>query len=122
MSSIGRRSARTGTLERRRNLLQDAQFFMAREMSRALSLREVAREVASSPRQLQRVFAGEGTTFRARLRTLRMQRAIRLLREGRGVDETAAAVGYASTRAFTRAFTSVVGRNPGECAPDAPRR
>ena len=92
---------------------------MSREMSRALSLREVAREVATSPRHLQRVFAGEGTTFRARLRKLRMQRAIELLRDGRGVEETAVAVGYASTRAFTRAFTSVVGRSPGECARDA---
>jgi AraC-like DNA-binding protein len=85
---------------------------MARELSRTLSLGEVAAQVAASRRQLQRVFAGEGTTFRGRLRDLRIQRALEMLREGLGVDEAAKAVGYASTPAFTRAFKAVVGKSP----------
>ena len=126
MSAIGHRRARTSTLERRRAVLHDAQSFMARELSRALSLKEVASEIATSPRQLQRVFAAEGTTFRARLRHLRMQRAIELLREGQKVEEAATAVGYASTPAFTRAFIAIVGRSPGarprSSAPDTEKR
>jgi AraC-like DNA-binding protein len=112
VSSIGRR--RADTLERRGAVLREARSFMARELSRALSLEEVATQVATSPRHLQRVFSEQGTTFRSLLRDLRMQRAVEMLRSGRTVSEVATAVGYASTRTFRRAFTSVVGGEPGK--------
>ena len=92
--------------------MREAQTIMRRELSRSLSLREVATQVATSPRHLQRVFGDAETTFRTQLRELRMRRAVELLRDGRRVEEVARAVGYASTHTFARAFKSAIGRDP----------
>jgi AraC-like DNA-binding protein len=43
----------------------------------------------------------------------RMQLAARMLAEGGGVAATAAAVGYESEAAFSRAFKKLVGHSPG---------
>ena len=113
VSPTGTRSPRDGTLARREAVYRDAQRYMKQELGRDLRLEEVAMEVATSPRQLQRVFAQVGgTTYRLRLRELRMQRAAGLLSEGLSPDEAAASVGYGSPRAFARTFEATFGRVP----------
>src|SRR5262249_32819387 len=53
-----------------------------------LSLRDVARILAVSPRTLQRRLAEEGSSWRAELDTARRERATTLLREGATSDAT----------------------------------
>ena len=50
------------------------------------------------------------------LLALRMHRACALLRADASVAEVAAAVGYQSTAAFTRAFHKATGQQPGPIA------
>ena len=71
-----------------------------------LSLDAVAREVATSGRQLQRVFAEvRKTSFRDELQRVRMLRATELLHAGWcPVKEVAAAVGYRNATQFSKAF------------------
>jgi len=49
-----------------------------RDYARPLDVNAVAREIATSRRQLQRVFADMGTDFRTALREVRMRRAVEL--------------------------------------------
>ena len=74
---------------------------------------EVARRVATSPRQLQRVFAEvAGTSFSDHLREVRLAREL-LRRDPRTVAEIAGAVGYGSASAFSVAFRRRHGVPPG---------
>lgn len=79
-----------------------------------LCLAEVATEIATSARQLQRVLAEvRGTSFRQELHRVRMQRAAALLWEGRcPIKEVAAAIGYRNATQFSRAFSRAHGVTP----------
>ena len=80
---------------------------MRDECARDLSLDHVARRIATSRRQLQRVFCDVAdTTFRAYLTTVRLERAAELIREvrHRPLREIARAVGYTSPSSFSAAF------------------
>lgn len=79
-----------------------------------LTLATLAHEVATSQRQLQRVFAEiGGTTFRSELQRVRMESAADLLREGSGlVKEVASAVGYREAVEFAKAFHRRYGAPP----------
>lgn len=87
-----------------------------------LSLACVADQLAVSSRQLQRVLREVGqTTFRACLDSVRMERAIGLLRENRNgavpmrsVREVAAMVGYNQPAGFAKAFRRYHGIAPHE--------
>jgi two-component system response regulator YesN len=108
------RGVRKDTIDRRRALYEEARALMRAELDRDLSVQEVARRIATSPRQLQRAFSEVGgTTFRASLRELRMLEAARLLSgsttEVRVVAKT---VGYRAAGQFTRAFARVHGIQP----------
>jgi AraC family transcriptional regulator, regulatory protein of adaptative response / methylphosphotriester-DNA alkyltransferase methyltransferase len=87
---------------------------VALEYPDRLELELVARRLATSPRQLQRAFADVGqTSFRTYLRTVRMERAAELLREGSlRVWEVAEAVGYRQPAQFAKAFRRHHGRPP----------
>ena len=79
-----------------------------------LCLTRVARQIATSRRQLQRSFSEVGgTSFRRELQRIRMSRAAELLYEGRlSVQEVAAAVGYRQAAQFAKAFRRSHGAPP----------
>ena len=107
---------RQSTLHRRRALFDEALGAIARDYAdEGLSLGSVARSIATSQRQLQRVFAEHGTSFRRELQRVRMTRAAELLGEGGlPVAAVAQAVGYRQPAQFSKAFRRHHGRPPSE--------
>ena len=105
---------RPSTVRSRTELYQDAVAVVATNYARDIELDDVAREVASSRRQLQRVFAEVGgTTFRWHLAKIRMQQAAQLLRQGElTVREVAMRVGYRQPAQFAKAFRRHMGQTP----------
>ena len=99
----------------RRALFEDAVAIVEQEYQRDLTPAEVARRIATSPRQLQRVFAEVGqTTFSEYLTRVRLERAADLLaRDPRPVPQIARAVGFRSPSGFTVAFRQHHGFPPG---------
>jgi AraC-like DNA-binding protein len=100
----------------RRALFDDAVAIVQREYTRDLRPGEVARRVATSRRQLQRVFAEIGqTTFSDYLTRVRLDAAAKLLRrhDPRPLREIARAVGYHSPSGFAVAFRRRYGVPPG---------
>jgi AraC-like DNA-binding protein len=105
---------RPATVALRRDLYDEATRIVADEYAADLELDEIARRVASSRRQIQRVFAEVGhTTFREHLARVRMHRAAELLATGGPtVREVAARVGYRQPAQFAKAFRRHVGKAP----------
>jgi AraC family transcriptional regulator, regulatory protein of adaptative response / methylphosphotriester-DNA alkyltransferase methyltransferase len=100
----------------RRALFDDAVAIVRREYTRDLRPQEVARRIATSRRQLQRVFAEIGhTTFSEYLTRVRLDAAAELLRRSdpRPLREIARAVGYRSPSGFAVAFRRHYGVPPG---------
>ena len=97
----------TSTREARQALFDDAAAVVEADCARDLTVDDVARRIATSRRQLQRVFAEiAGTTFSGYLTRVRLERAAELLRrDTRPLSEIAAAVGYRSTSSFSTAFS-----------------
>ena len=107
---------RQTTLFRRGALFDEALAVIEQEYAdENLSLGSVARSIATSRRQLQRVFGERRTSFRAELQRVRMTRAADLLREGRiPVSAVARSVGYRQPAQFSKAFRRHHGRPPSE--------
>jgi len=107
---------RQSTRHRRRELFDEALEAIQREYSdETLSLASVARSIATSQRQLQRVFSDRNTSFRRELQRVRMSRAAELLREdGLPVAAVARAVGYRQPAQFSKAFRRHHGHPPSE--------
>lgn len=105
---------REGTAERREELYREAMELITNEYSRDLQLEGVARELATSRRQLQRAFAEVGnTSFRDELAKVRMQRARELLAaDGLPVRAVAASVGYHQPAQFAKSFRRHHGQAP----------
>jgi AraC family transcriptional regulator, regulatory protein of adaptative response / methylphosphotriester-DNA alkyltransferase methyltransferase len=105
---------RPATVALRRSLYDEATRIVADEYAQDLELDEIARRVASSRRQIQRVFAEVGnTTFREHLARVRMDRAAELLAtNGPTVREVAARVGYRQPAQFAKAFRRHLGQAP----------
>jgi transcriptional regulator GlxA family with amidase domain len=105
---------RTSTEAARLALFREAAALVGADLSRPLTLDQVAEEVSSSPRQLRRAFSEVGgTTFGTYLRELRMARAAHLLTgTGLPVHEIAVAVGYTEPSQFTKAFRRSFGATP----------
>ena len=73
----------------------------------------LARDAGASVRTLQRVFRDEtGMRFVEWRQRLRLLHAITLLEQGAQVTQAAAAAGYASTSAFSAAFSAQMGATP----------
>jgi AraC family transcriptional regulator of adaptative response / methylphosphotriester-DNA alkyltransferase methyltransferase len=112
---VSRGEVRDSTVHRRSELYFDALRVIARDYAdEELSLTRVARQIATSRRQLQRSFAEVGgTSFRRELQRIRMSRAAELLHDGRlSVQEVAAAVGYRQPAQFAKAFRRSHGAPP----------
>jgi AraC family transcriptional regulator of adaptative response / methylphosphotriester-DNA alkyltransferase methyltransferase len=98
---------------------------MEPEYATELTLDDVARQIATSRRQLQRCFDEHSDApFRQCLARIRMQRAAELLAEASiPVRDIAARVGYRQPAQFAKAFTRstgsadpLPGRPPGSIA------
>jgi AraC family transcriptional regulator, regulatory protein of adaptative response / methylphosphotriester-DNA alkyltransferase methyltransferase len=113
---------RQSTQHRRRTLFEDALTAIRRDFAdENLSLAAVAHSIATSRRQLQRVFAEQGTSFRRELQRVRMAHAANLLRQQTlPVAAVARAVGYRQAAQFSKAFCRHHGHPPSE-ARGAPR-
>jgi len=107
------------TARRRRALYDDAVALIEREYASELDLDSVALRVASSRRQLQRVFEEIGqTTFRRHLAEVRMRNAVELLEQGAlPVREVARRVGYRQPAQFAKAFRRHYGTPPSSLRP-----
>ncbi len=72
-----------------------------------------ASKLGLGPRTLQRRLREEGTSYRNMLSTVRLERAMSLLKESREpIEVIARSLGYAATSHFTRAFTQWTGAPP----------
>ena len=113
------RGQRRTTIQSRRALFEEAAAIVALEYPDRLELDAVAGRLATSPRQLQRAFAEAGqTSFRTYLRTVRMEHAEELLREGSlRAWEVAEAVGYSQPAQFAKAFQAHHGHPPSALRP-----
>jgi AraC family transcriptional regulator, regulatory protein of adaptative response / methylphosphotriester-DNA alkyltransferase methyltransferase len=101
------RTQRPATPTRRGALLAEATLAIeARHADPDLALGDVARQIATSERQLQRVFAElAGSAFRDEVAAVRMQHAASLLQEtDLPVAEIARRVGYRQAAQFAKAF------------------
>ena len=107
---------RQSTLHRRRELFDEALAAIERDYAdETITLAAVARSIATSNRQLQRVFGERHTSFRRELQRVRMARAAELLREdAMPVGAVARAVGYRQPAQFSKAFRRHHGRAPSE--------
>ena len=100
-----------------RGLVYDALHVIEADPSRPLALDDVARDIATSRRSLQRAFEGEGITFREAVAVARMRRAKTLLAQGGiPVYQVAERVGYRSKAEFTKAFKRHTGITPSAYA------
>ncbi len=88
--------------------------FITSNIQRQLTLQEMARATATSPRTLARkIEAALGTTPLRFVQRLRVAQAVHLLESTRrSVDEVAARVGYADAAAFRRVFRRETGEAP----------
>lgn len=107
---------RQTTLFRRRALFTEALTAIEQDYAdENLSLGAVARSIATSRRQLQRVFGERNTSFRAELQRVRMSKAAELLQEGETpVSAVARSVGYRQPAQFSKAFRRHHGCPPSE--------
>jgi AraC family transcriptional regulator, regulatory protein of adaptative response / methylphosphotriester-DNA alkyltransferase methyltransferase len=102
-------------VQRRRDLHREALEVIARRHGEPdLTLGSVAREIATSRRQLQRALAEVGdTTFSRELQRARMRRAAELLLRGTlPVQVVAGAVGYRQPAQFAKVFRRHHGTSP----------
>ena len=107
---------RPSTIRLRASLLDEANAIVEREYASELSLDDIAHQVASSRRQLQRAYAEiGGTTFREHLTRVRMDRAAELLATRMfTVREVAHRVGYRQPAQFAKAFRRYRGLAPSD--------
>ena len=106
---------RASTVQRRRDLYGDAlEVIRRRHGDPDLSLARVAREIATSRRQLQRALAEVGgTSFSRELQRVRMAHAAKLLLDGTlPIQTVAGAVGYRQAAQFAKVFRRHQGVSP----------
>jgi AraC family transcriptional regulator of adaptative response / methylphosphotriester-DNA alkyltransferase methyltransferase len=110
---------RDSTVEHREAVFREAVAIIERDYARQLDLDMVAREIATSRRQLQRAFAEVGnTSFRTYLARVRMRRAFEQLRTGDMlVRQVAHGVGYRQPAQFAHAFRRHYGAPPSSVKP-----
>ena len=105
------------TRHHREALYQEAVEYIDASEDERLTVDDVARRIATSRRQLQRVFEEVGgMSFREYLVSSRMERAARMLAAGATVGEVARRVGYGHASHFARAFRRHHGTTPSEYA------
>jgi transcriptional regulator GlxA family with amidase domain len=107
------RQSRDTTTEARSTLYREAIAVLEARYAADLQVDDVAREIATSRRQLQRVFEEiGGTTFRGHLTRIRMIRAAEMLASPLAIRDIAHRVGYRQPAQFAKAFRRVHGVTP----------
>jgi AraC-like DNA-binding protein len=107
------RHSRDTTTAARATLYREAIAVLEVRYAADLQVDDVAREIATSRRQLQRVFEEiGGTTFREHLTRIRMTRAAELLDSPLAIRDIAHRVGYRQPAQFAKAFRRVHGVTP----------
>jgi len=105
--------ARDTTVRARTELFREAIAAMEQRFADDIQLDDIAREIATSRRQLQRVFEEVGhTTFRAQLTQIRMVRAAEMLDSPLPIRDIAHRCGYRQPAQFAKAFRRVHGMTP----------
>lgn len=96
--------------------VQAAERFVHNNVRRQISIDELARAAAVSPRTLaRRVHSALGVSPNEMVQRIRVSRATHLLETTKSsVDEVASKVGYADAAAFRRVFRRIVGESPRE--------
>lgn len=109
-------NTRSTTTERREQLFREAVRVICTDYAGPLTVDDVAHQIATSRRQLQRVIAEcGGTTFGQLLARARMAAAERLLHdESIPVKEVANRVGYRQPAQFAKSFRLRYGATPRE--------
>jgi AraC-like DNA-binding protein len=108
-----RRVERMGTGARATHHLR--QYLLAMPAARIPDISRAARDLGMSERSLRRHLAADGTTYRDVVRSTLEASAGRMLRDPtQSIKETAAALGFANTGAFHRAFKRWTGMTPGD--------
>jgi AraC-like DNA-binding protein len=93
--------------------LRRARDLMTREYARPLDVPTMARAALMSPAHFSRAFrAAYGETPYSYLMTVRIERAMALLRAGSSVTDACMAVGSTSLGSFSSRFTELVGETP----------
>jgi transcriptional regulator GlxA family with amidase domain len=88
---------------------------MRSRLTEPLTLRDIARDLDRQAEYLGWLFHHEtGTTFRARLTSMRLRLAARLIRAGEKIEAVALLVGYRSKKNFYEQFRRRFGITPGE--------
>jgi AraC family transcriptional regulator, regulatory protein of adaptative response / methylphosphotriester-DNA alkyltransferase methyltransferase len=107
---------RPATIRQRTALFEEATQVVRADYASDLGLDDVARRIATSRRQLQRIYLEiGGTTFREQLTRVRMEAAAELLSgNGTTVREVANRVGYRQPAQFAKAFRVHHGLSPSE--------
>jgi AraC-like DNA-binding protein len=103
---------RAATIEQRTSILRDAVEVIRRDHAKDLTVDAVAREIATSRRQLQRCFNDHDTSFSRELTRARMDAALALMREPITVAEVARRVGYRQPAQFAKSFRAYHGVLP----------
>lgn len=95
-------------------VIRKLESYVTANLKRQVTMQEMARAVATSPRTLARkVERALGSTPQQFARRLRVSRAMHLLETTRqSIDEVAAAVGYADSAAFRRIYRRATGESP----------
>jgi transcriptional regulator GlxA family with amidase domain len=115
------RLARDTTIQARTALFHEAVAAMEQRFAEDIQLDDIAREIATSRRQLQRVFEEIGdTTFREHLTRIRMTRAAEMLDSPLAIRDIAQRVGYRQAAQFAKAFRRVHGVTPSAYRADGP--
>lgn len=113
---------REHTHQHRQTLYTEAVELIQQTEGQQLTIDEVAHRIATSRRQLQRVFEEVGgVSFREFLAQDRADRAARLLAQGMPVSEVARRTGYGHASHFARAFKRHHGVTPSQYARIGPR-
>jgi AraC-like DNA-binding protein len=93
-------------------LLADLRSLLQQDAGNA-TLSLAARQLGTSPRTLQRVLRSVGTSFRAELARVRIERArLRLIHDDVALTAIAFDLGYASLQSFDRQFRRLMGETP----------
>jgi AraC-like DNA-binding protein len=108
---------REDTRRHRETLYAEAVEVIHASDAEQVTVDDVARRIATSRRQLQRVFVEVGgVSFRDYVVSTRLQRAAELLADGVPVGEVARQIGYGHASHFARAFRRLHGVTPSAYA------
>jgi two-component system, response regulator YesN len=105
---------RAATIHEQQRLKQLANVVVTRNYRRPLTLASVARALSTSPRQVQRAYSRDGTSFSEELAGVRMTVAAQLLVDQPAIPiaDIGRLVGYSRATHFSRAFRRYHGMTP----------